>query len=92
MHLMCDNYATHKTDTIQRWLATHPRFHVHFVPTSSSSLARELRRSSRSWRPPSPATSSTRSADPGGGLLIRAVVQELVEAGLDLDAGLTLHP
>ena len=26
VHLVCDNYATHKTDTIQRWLATHPRF------------------------------------------------------------------
>jgi transposase len=38
VHLVCDNYATHKTDTIQRWLATHPRFHLHFVPTSSSWL------------------------------------------------------
>jgi transposase len=38
VHLVCDNYATHKTDTIQRWLTTHPRFHVHFVPTSSSWL------------------------------------------------------
>ena len=37
-HLVCDNYATHKTDTIQRWLAAHPRFYVHFVPTSSSWL------------------------------------------------------
>jgi transposase len=38
VHLVCDNYATHKTDSIQRWLAAHPRFHVHFVPTSSSWL------------------------------------------------------
>jgi transposase len=38
VHLLCDNYATHKTDAIQRWLAAHPRFHVHFVPTSSSWL------------------------------------------------------
>src|SRR5215204_5774740 len=38
LHLICDNYATHKTDTIQRWLAAHPRFHLHFVPTSSSWL------------------------------------------------------
>jgi transposase len=36
VHLVCDNDATHKTDTIQRWLAAHPRFQVHFVPTSSS--------------------------------------------------------
>jgi len=35
---ICDNYATHKTDTIQKWLAAHPRFHVHFIPTSSSGL------------------------------------------------------
>jgi transposase len=38
VHLVCDNYATHKTDTIQAWLAAHPRFHMHFVPTSSSWL------------------------------------------------------
>lgn len=38
VHIICDNYATHKTDTIQRWLAAHPRFHTHFIPTSSSWL------------------------------------------------------
>lgn len=38
VHVICDNYATHKTDLIQRWLAAHPRFHVHFIPTSSSWL------------------------------------------------------
>jgi transposase/DNA-binding CsgD family transcriptional regulator len=38
VHLVCDNDATPKTETIQRWLATRPRFHVHFVPTSSSWL------------------------------------------------------
>ena len=38
VHIICDNYATHKTDLIQRWLAAHPRFHVHFIPTSSSWL------------------------------------------------------
>ena len=38
VHLICDNYATHKTDIIQNWLAAHPRFHMHFVPTSSSWL------------------------------------------------------
>jgi transposase len=38
VHLVCDNYATHKTDTIQRWLAAHPRAHLQFVPTSSSWL------------------------------------------------------
>ena len=38
VHIICDNYATHNTDTIQKWLAAHPRFHVHFIPTSSSWL------------------------------------------------------
>jgi len=38
VHLICDNYATHKTDTITKWLAAHPRFHMHFTPTYSSWL------------------------------------------------------
>jgi transposase len=36
IHLICDNYGTHKTPTIQAWLARHPRFHMHFTPTGSS--------------------------------------------------------
>jgi transposase len=38
VHLVCDNLATHKTPAIARWLAAHPRFHLHFTPTSSSWL------------------------------------------------------
>ncbi|MGH6996987.1 MAG: IS630 family transposase [Phenylobacterium sp.] len=38
VHLVLDNYATHKTPAIKRWLLRHPRFHLHFVPTSSSWL------------------------------------------------------
>ncbi len=38
LHLIVDNYATHKHPQVQRWLARHPRFHVHFTPTSSSWL------------------------------------------------------
>src|SRR3954463_7152471 len=38
VHLVLDNYATHKTPAIQRWLAAHPRFVLHFTPTSSSWL------------------------------------------------------
>jgi transposase len=38
VHLICDNYATHKTPAVKRWLERHPRFHLHFVPTSSSWL------------------------------------------------------
>src|ERR1700682_2185973 len=36
VHLILDNYGTHKTATIQRWLLKRPRFHLHFTPTSAS--------------------------------------------------------
>jgi transposase len=36
VHLICDNYGTHKTPAIKAWLARHPRFHFHFTPTGSS--------------------------------------------------------
>jgi transposase len=36
VHLVCDNYATHKTPAIRDWLAKHPRFHMHFTPTGGS--------------------------------------------------------
>jgi len=36
VHLICDNYGTHKSPTIVRWLEGHPRFHMHFTPTYSS--------------------------------------------------------
>ena len=38
LHLVVDNYATHKHAQVQAWLAKHPRFHMHFTPTSSSWL------------------------------------------------------
>lgn len=38
LHLIVDNYATHKHLKVKRWLKRHPRFHVHFIPTSSSWL------------------------------------------------------
>lgn len=38
VHLVMDNYATHKTPVIRRWLARRPRWHVHLTPTSSSWL------------------------------------------------------
>jgi transposase len=36
VHLVCDNYGTHKTPAIRAWLTRHPRFHMHFTPTGSS--------------------------------------------------------
>jgi transposase len=38
LHLIADNYATHKHPAVQQWLAKHPRFHMHFTPTSASWL------------------------------------------------------
>ena len=38
LHLICDNYATHKHPVVQKWLAKHPRFTMHFTPTSASWL------------------------------------------------------
>jgi transposase len=38
IHLVLDNLSTHKTPAIQRWLLKHPRFHLHFTPTSASWL------------------------------------------------------
>ena len=38
VHLILDNYATHNHANVGRWLITHPRFHLHFTPTSSSWL------------------------------------------------------
>lgn len=38
LHLIVDNYHTHKHEKVKRWLARHPRFHIHFIPTSSSWL------------------------------------------------------
>ena len=36
IHLVLDNYATHKTPEVQAWLEKHPRFKLHFTPTSAS--------------------------------------------------------
>ena len=38
LHLIVDNYATHKHPNVQKWLKRHRRFHLHFTPTSSSWL------------------------------------------------------
>ena len=38
VHLILDNYGTHKTPAIRRWLVKHPRFHLHFTPTGASWL------------------------------------------------------
>ena len=40
LHLVCDNYATHKHPKVKEWLEKHSRFHIHFTPTSASWLNR----------------------------------------------------
>jgi hypothetical protein len=37
LHLIVDNYATHKTPAVKRWLKAHPRFHLHFTWSNASS-------------------------------------------------------
>jgi hypothetical protein len=41
LHLICDNYGTHKHPAGTHWLAAHPRFHLHFTPTSAGSTRGE---------------------------------------------------
>ena len=38
IHMILDNYGTHTHDNVVAWLDKHPRFHLHFIPTSSSWL------------------------------------------------------
>ena len=38
LHLIADNYATHKHPEVAKWLGKHPRFNMHFTPTSASWL------------------------------------------------------
>jgi transposase len=38
LHLVVDNYGSHKTKRVKEWLGKHPRFHMHFTPTSASWL------------------------------------------------------
>ena len=51
VHLVCDNYATHKHPTVDPWLA-HPRFHMHYTPTYSSWINQVERCSPKSPRTP----------------------------------------
>src|SRR3954451_21825023 len=42
VHLIADNYATHKHAAVRRWLERHPRFHIHFTPTSWLNMVERL--------------------------------------------------
>ena len=79
LHLIVDNYATHKHPTVKAWLAKHPRFHMHFTPTSASWLNQVERffglitddasdaacsKASANWRPPSRTISTSTTPIP----------------------------
>ena len=38
LHIVMDNYGTHKVAKVRKWFASHPRYHIHFTPTSASWL------------------------------------------------------
>ena len=63
VRLIMDNYATHKTPAIRKWLGARPRWHVHFTPTASSlgQSGRALLR--RHHRKANPAAASHRSTE-----------------------------
>jgi transposase len=73
LHLIVDNYATHKHPKVRTWLQRHKRFHFHFIPTSASwlnavegffaklTLQRLQRRVQRHRRSPGGQTTSTSS-------------------------------
>ena len=64
VHLVLDNYATHKTPLIKRWLLRRPRYHLHFTPTHSVRVDEDCRRHPRSRgtaRRQDPARSQSRS-------------------------------
>ena len=79
LHLIADSYATHKHPAVQEWLVKHPRFNMHFTPTSASWLnmverffrditVNRLRRgvspACRSWSPPLLSTSPITTPNP----------------------------
>jgi transposase len=60
IHLIVDNYSTHKHARVKAWLARHPRWHIHFIPTYSSWL-NQVEPSGTSPRKPSAAAPSAAS-------------------------------
>ena len=65
VHLILDNYSTHKTALIHRWLAKRPRFHLHFTPTSVLDQPRRalVRHPHREADPPRHASQYSRARD-----------------------------
>ena len=55
LHLVVDNYSTHKSPPVKRWLKRHPRFHLHFIHTSSWLNMVEAQFKTLKYRPDFPA-------------------------------------
>src|SRR5262249_25367185 len=67
LHLIVDNYATHKTPAVKRWIKSHPRFHLHFTPTWASTRCERCR-----CRGTARCAPARRPNDPGSCLRSRA--------------------
>ena len=63
LHLIADNYATHKPPNVKAWLAKHPRFHRHFTPTSVSWLNRVEQYIEKHNRHPKPFIWTAKASD-----------------------------
>jgi hypothetical protein len=50
LHLICDNYAVHKTEPVHKWLVAHPRFHLPFVWTKTADEILANLANYRTWR------------------------------------------
>ena len=70
-HLVVDNYATHKHPKVKAWLKRHPRFHLHFTPTSASwiNLVERSRPDHQRRHPPRRLPQRRRTQDDNRGLL-----------------------
>lgn len=65
VHVVCDNYGTHKSPTVTAWLEKHPRFHMHFTPTYSSWINQVERLFAEVTPRPAPALGPPQRPSPG---------------------------
>ena len=92
LHLIADNYATHKHPAVQQWLTKHPRFNMHFTPTSASwlNMAERFFRDNLS-EPPAPGRVHQRARTGDGHRRIRCPSQHRPQA-VHLDQERSRHP
>ncbi len=66
LHLIFDNHIAHKTEVVKSWLARHPRFHIHFRPTSGSGAASSALSANSTGRSATTSTPATPARSPSG--------------------------